>query len=128
MSGFDYFQMALVDNYANFEGRARRSEYWYFTLFSMMLFILLMIVMYMIPTIGTILIVLAGLGLIIPSIAVTVRRLHDIGKSGWWYLLAFVPLGGIVLFVFSVMDSQPGSNEYGPNPKEFNDDIVDNLV
>jgi uncharacterized membrane protein YhaH (DUF805 family) len=55
---------------------------------------------------------------IIPALSVTVRRLHDIGKSGWWYLICFVPLiGGLILFVFTVLDSEPDRNEYGPNPK-----------
>jgi uncharacterized membrane protein YhaH (DUF805 family) len=59
------------------------------------------------------------LGLLIPSIAVGVRRLHDTGRSGWWLLIGFIPLiGMIVLIVFFVLDSQPGTNAYGPNPKE----------
>jgi uncharacterized membrane protein YhaH (DUF805 family) len=58
------------------------------------------------------------LAIIIPSIAVTVRRLHDTDRSGWWFLLSFVPLiGGLVLLVFEVLDSTPGANRYGPNPK-----------
>ena len=59
-----------------------------------------------------------GLVSFIPALSITVRRLHDIGKSGWWYLIAFVPLiGGLVLFVFTLLDSDPDRNEYGPNPK-----------
>ena len=58
------------------------------------------------------------LGLIVPSLAVSIRRLHDIGKSGWFILISLVPvIGGIILIIFSLMDSQPGSNAYGPNPK-----------
>ncbi len=60
---------------------------------------------------------LYSLALLIPSIAVAIRRLHDVGKSGWWLLLGFVPLVGLVLLYFMVQDSQPGGNEYGPNPK-----------
>ena len=56
-------------------------------------------------------------GPLIPSVAVTVRRLHDTGRSGWWYLISFAPLGGIVLLVFTCMDSQQGTNVYGPSPK-----------
>jgi uncharacterized membrane protein YhaH (DUF805 family) len=60
-----------------------------------------------------------SLAMLIPGIAVTVRRLHDTGRSGWWVLVALIPvLGFIALLVFMVLDSQPGSNEYGPNPKE----------
>ena len=59
-----------------------------------------------------------ALALLVPSIALAVRRLHDIGKSGWWYLIALIPLIGLlVLLYFFVLDSQPGSNQYGPNPK-----------
>ena len=59
-----------------------------------------------------------GLGLLVPSIAVTIRRLHDTGRSGWWCLIGLVPVvGGIVLLVFMCLDSTPGANAYGPNPK-----------
>jgi uncharacterized membrane protein YhaH (DUF805 family) len=61
---------------------------------------------------------LYGLGVLVPGIAVTVRRLHDIGKSGWWGLVALIPLiGSLILIYFAVKDSQPETNEYGPNPK-----------
>jgi uncharacterized membrane protein YhaH (DUF805 family) len=108
----------------DFSGRSRRKEYWYFQLFNaiVMIFLGLFAVAFsdqgkpaMIPF-G--LMFAYGLVLFVPSLAVTVRRLHDIGKSGWWYLIAFVPLiGGLVLFVFTVLDSDPDRNEYGPNPK-----------
>ena len=59
-----------------------------------------------------------GFVLFVPSLAFTIRRLHDIGKSSWWYFIAFIPLiGGLVLLVFTVLDSDPDRNEYGPNPK-----------
>jgi uncharacterized membrane protein YhaH (DUF805 family) len=61
------------------------------------------------------------LAVFVPSVAVGVRRLHDIGKSGWWLLIAFVPfVGPVILLVFNCMDSQPGANQWGPNPKENN--------
>jgi uncharacterized membrane protein YhaH (DUF805 family) len=61
---------------------------------------------------------LYALAIILPSLGVFVRRLHDTGRTGWWILIGLIPaIGGIVLFVFSVMDSQPGDNKYGPNPK-----------
>ena len=61
---------------------------------------------------------IVALGLIIPNISVTFRRLHDIGRSGWWWLLALICcVGQIILFVFALQDSQPGDNQYGPNPK-----------
>jgi uncharacterized membrane protein YhaH (DUF805 family) len=108
----------------DFSGRSRRKEYWYFQLFNaiVMIFLGLFAVTFsdqnkpaMIPF-G--LMFAYGLVLFVPSLAITVRRLHDIGKSGWWYLIAFVPLiGGLVLFVFTLLDSDPARNEYGPNPK-----------
>jgi len=72
-------------------------------------------------SLGTIFFALYGiyaLAALVPSLAVDVRRLHDIGKSGWWLLIAFVPIvGGIILLVWCATDSQPGDNQYGPNPK-----------
>ncbi|MBP3669670.1 MAG: DUF805 domain-containing protein [Bacteroides sp.] len=90
-------------------GRARRSEFWYWTLANL----LIGIVLGWIPFIG----ILISIALFIPSIAVGIRRLHDIGKSGWWYLLILLPLVNLVLIYFFILDSQPGENQYGPNPK-----------
>jgi uncharacterized membrane protein YhaH (DUF805 family) len=108
----------------DFSGRSRRKEYWYFQLFNaiVMIFLGLFAVAFsdqgkpaMIPF-G--LMSVYGLVLFVPSLAVTVRRLHDIGRSGWWYFIAFVPLiGGLILFVFMLLDGDPERNEYGPNPK-----------
>jgi len=116
----NYFLDVIQNKYAQFDGRATRSEYWYFTLFSTIAYIIGMVIDGLLsgltggmPIIGLLLL----LGLIVPTIAVGVRRLHDIGKSGWWYLLAIVPLVSLVLLVFFVMDSKD-DNEYGENPKE----------
>jgi len=110
----NWFMQAL-NNYAAFEGRARRKEFWYFVLF----FIILSIVATLIDSLYglPILSVVTLLGLVLPSISVSVRRLHDTGRSGWWYLLSLVPLVSLVLLVFFCLDSQPGDNAYGPNPK-----------
>lgn len=71
-------------------------------------------------TLGGLIYAVCALGLLAPGITVSIRRLHDIGKSGWWFLISLVPLvGGIVLLVFMCLDSQPGENIYGPNPKGF---------
>ena len=128
----DWFMM-VFKKYAQFDGRSRRSEYWYFNLFYILILMALCI-----PAVGllgfgqhmhsTIITALGGiiyfamaifcLAVIVPSIAVMVRRLHDTGRSGWWYFISFVPLiGPIVLLVFLLTDSQPGDNMYGPNPK-----------
>lgn len=111
--------------YADFKTRARRSEYWYFALFNAIFILLLSLLDTMLgfgseDTLG-IFGGLYSLVVVIPSLAVCVRRLHDIGKSGWWIFIAMVPfIGALVLFLFSIRDSQPGMNQYGPNPKESN--------
>ena len=68
---------------------------------------------------NNVLILIYVLAILIPSYAVTVRRLHDTGKSGWWLLLMFVPFGNIILLIFCLIDSTPGPNQYGENPKRF---------
>ncbi len=107
----------VLRKYAVFSGRARRKEFWMYVLFYIIIVVVLSVVESMIG-IPFILSGLYTLALIIPSIAVTVRRLHDTGRSGWWWFIGFVSvIGGIVLLVFMVLDSQPGDNEYGANPK-----------
>lgn len=116
--------LAVLKKYATFSGRAQRSEYWYFLLF----YFLISIGLALVDGITGSFSVEAGIGLLsgiftismlIPSIAVVVRRLHDTNRSGWWLLIGLIPLiGGIVLLVFTVQDSQPGQNQFGPNPKE----------
>ncbi len=104
-------------NYVNFNGRARRKAYWMFVLFNIIAAVILSIVDGIIGT-GGLLGGLYALAVFIPGLALLVRRLHDIGKSGWWALIGLVPLiGVIVIIVFACMDSQPGTNAYGPNPK-----------
>ncbi|WP_203292496.1 DUF805 domain-containing protein [Maricaulis parjimensis] len=103
-------------NYVNFQGRARRSEYWFWILFTFLLGVVAGIID---GIIGTYLLGgLATLATILPSIAMGVRRLHDTGRSGFWMFIALIPLvGAIVLIIFYVGDSESGSNKYGPNPK-----------
>jgi uncharacterized membrane protein YhaH (DUF805 family) len=109
--------MEVLKKYAVFSGRARRKEFWMFFLFYLIIVIALSIIEWMIGLPG-ILSGLYSLALLIPSIAVTVRRLHDTGRSGWWWFIGFVPvIGFIVLLIFMVLDSAPGDNQYGPNPK-----------
>ncbi|MGH8197944.1 MAG: DUF805 domain-containing protein [Steroidobacteraceae bacterium] len=115
--------IAVLKKYATFSGRAQRAEYWFFVLFYILIFIGLTIIDSVTGTLNPwygfgLLGGLFALSMLIPSIAVGVRRLHDTGRSGWWMLLALVPLiGGIILLVFFCLDSQPGDNAYGPNPK-----------
>ena len=115
--------LAALKKYADFSGRAQRSEYWYFVLFYILIYIGLAIVDRMLGTLASsssigLLTGLFTLALIIPSLAVLVRRLHDTDRSGWWILISLVPLiGAIVLLVFCVQDSQSDQNRFGPNPK-----------
>lgn len=109
-----------LKKYATFTGRSRRKEYWMFMLFNFLISFALGLVdgILFSSEIG-ILSTIYSLFILVPSIALTVRRLHDIGKSGWWCLIGLIPvIGAIVLLVFACFDSQPGDNEYGPNPKQ----------
>jgi uncharacterized membrane protein YhaH (DUF805 family) len=118
--------LAVLRKYADFNGRARRSEYWYFTLFTLIAVVVLALVGALLDMVtGTTqtamwinaLVGLYWLAVLLPSLGVTVRRLHDTGRSGWWIFIAFVPfVGGIILLIFECLDSV-GDNQYGPNPK-----------
>jgi uncharacterized membrane protein YhaH (DUF805 family) len=111
-----------LKKYAVFSGRSRRMEYWYFVLFVVIITVVLNMLDLLIGAntragVG-VLSSIFSLAVLIPSIAVSVRRLHDIDRTGWWVLISLVPLvGWIVLLVFSVQEGTPGSNRYGPNPK-----------
>lgn len=118
--------------YADFSGRSRRLEYWMFTLFITIMifgFIFLMLALsgqeYQsedpLPFAGVwiALLVLLGIGIFIPSLAVQVRRLHDQDRSGWWILLGFIPyIGGLIMLIFMLIPGTRGPNDYGPDPKE----------
>ncbi len=115
--------LEVLKKYAVFEGRARRKEYWFFQLFNFLIslalgFIDLFTGLYNPETGLGFFSGIYALGVMIPGIAVSVRRLHDTGRSGWWLLINLVPLLGSIVFIyFTVLDSNPGSNEYGPSPK-----------
>lgn len=121
--------LQVLRNYANFSGRARRKEYWMFALFNMIFAVGLMVADNMLglaaepfgygPLYG-----LYTLFVLLPGLAVMVRRLHDVGKSGWMALIIFIPLvGAIWLLVLLVMDGEANENQYGPNPKAIASDI-----
>jgi uncharacterized membrane protein YhaH (DUF805 family) len=115
--------MTALRNYAVFSGRSRRSEYWYFGLFYLIFYGVTAIVDVMAGTFDR----ASGIGVftgiltlvfLIPSLSVSVRRLHDTGRTGWWLLIAFVPVvGAIILLVFLAQDSAAGANRFGANPK-----------
>jgi len=119
-----HWYLSAMRNYAKFSGRARRAEYWYFTLFALLIAIGVMLVESFLGTFSE----EAGIGVVsglyllaitVPGLAVMVRRLHDTGRSGWWYFISLIPLiGGLVLLFFLAQDSEPGENDFGPNPKE----------
>jgi uncharacterized membrane protein YhaH (DUF805 family) len=121
------YYIKVLQNYANFNGRARRSEFWFFILFNF----LFAMAAFLLDTItgAGIFYILYVLAMFIPGLAVAVRRLHDIGKSGWMYLIVLIPLiGGIWLLVLFCTDSQPGDNEYGSNPKSMSTASADQSV
>ncbi|MFD3535472.1 DUF805 domain-containing protein [Streptomyces sp. NPDC058664] len=106
-----------LKKYAVFSGRSRRKEYWMYTLFNVIAVAILAAIDFALgiyPALTAIYV----LGVFIPSLAVTVRRLHDTGRSGWWYFISLVPfVGGIVLLVFTCLDGEGHDNAYGANPK-----------
>ena len=111
--GFMDAVKSVYSNYFNFNGRSGRGEYWWFILFYILASIVLTVLEGMLGLIG-VLSNLFALGSLIPSIAVTVRRLHDTGHSGWWALLLIIPLiGWIVLIIMSLAKEGEGSNQYG---------------
>src|SRR5690554_5219668 len=117
--------LKVLKQYTDFSGRARRKEYWMFALFNFIFAIIAFLLDNILgltaspmgygPFYGLYLI-----ALIIPGLAVGVRRLHDIGKSGWMMLILFIPIIGVIwLLVLMLMDSVPGDNQYGANPKNM---------
>ena len=114
--------LEALRKYAVFTGRSRRKEYWFFLLFTVLVTFLLAFVDGMLglfdPENGVgLLSGIYSIGVVIPSIAVGIRRLHDTGRSGWWLLIGLIPvIGTLVILVFTILASQPGDNEYGPNP------------
>ena len=121
----NWFLDVIKNKYATFTGRARRQEFWMYFLVVAIIEIALSIIFSILGSIagvfsiiGSFIIGLFGLVIIIPTLALWMRRLHDTGKSGWWLLISLIPVvGSIVLLVFALLDSQPGDNKYGPNPK-----------
>ena len=146
----DWFKKVVFENYANFSGRARRKEYWMFMLFYFIFSFVLALISALLGVFGSLLLLVWSFGLFLPTIAVTIRRFHDSGKTGWWYLASFVPIIPLALLAYLVMtksssgnmlvvssvllvisvaiclipliflflNSEPGANQWGPNPKD----------
>jgi len=121
--------LKVLKQYADFGGRARRKEYWMFVLFNVIFAIVAMGLDNLLGiSFGDIpygpIYALYGLAVFIPGLAVVVRRLHDIGKSGWWILIGLIPIiGSIWILVLLVTDSESGTNKWGPNPKTNAEEI-----
>ncbi|MGW4031009.1 DUF805 domain-containing protein [Streptomyces sp. NPDC004838] len=112
-----HWYVDVLKKYAVFSGRARRQEYWMFFLFNMVIGIVLNIIDRA-GDLGSVISFVYSLAVLIPGLAVAVRRLHDVGRSGWWLLIVVVPLvGAIILIVFLATDGEPGVNKWGENPK-----------
>lgn len=129
----DWYKLVVLKKYADFSGRAGRPEFWYFVLVNVLISIGLGIVDSILGTKAGATGILGGLyslAVLVPSIAVGVRRLHDTSRNGWMILLGLIPIVGIIiLIVFYVQEGTPGTNEYGPNPAEASpDDITSHLV
>lgn len=116
--------LQVLKNYFDLDGRARRKEYWYFFLCHLTICVVLSVIDYGIDSNFTsinmgLLSVIYIVATVIPATSVVVRRLHDTGRSGWWYFLAVIPYVGLIaLLIFLALDGQPGDNQYGPNPNE----------
>ena len=119
MNGFDYFEKGLKQ-YADFRGRASRKEFWYFILFNFLIHVSVTMYGAMIESEGFLAIAnsLIFIALFIPRFAVLVRRLHDSGKSGWFLLMGLFPPASIVLFIFTLLNSEPRENKWGPHPED----------
>ena len=114
------YYISVLKNYFTFSGRSSRKEYWMFILINVVISIIIGIVGSIVGDKYSIISVLYILVMIIPTLAVDVRRLHDTGKSAWWLLINFVPfIGSIWFIVLMVLDSNLGENKYGKNPKEI---------
>lgn len=117
--------LQVLKNYAVFDGRARRKEYWMFLLFNIIFCIVAIILDNILGTAIEgfgygLFYILYGLAVLIPGIAVSVRRLHDIGESGWMILITLIPIIGAIWFLFLMAASaNPGENKYGPDPAEI---------
>ena len=129
----NWYLDTFKNKYADFTGRARRTEYWMFLLFHLPIIFILSFLSGFLEALGSglvpsILLIIYVLLTFIPTMALTIRRLHDTGKSGWYYLLSVIPyIGWIIVLIFTVQDSEPMENKWGPNPKRPNLDEINEI-
>ncbi|ARV14180.1 DUF805 domain-containing protein [Polaribacter sp. SA4-12] len=127
--------LKVLKQYADFSGRARRQEYWMFTLFHVIIIFILAFASALFASSedpGYSVFIILGIYILatfLPFLALSVRRLHDVGKSGWFYLINFVPyIGGFILLIFACMDGENKPNKWGENPKGTGNDIAINQI
>ena len=117
MEPINWFMKVVTEHYFDFTGRARRAEFWWFVL----VYIIIVIVLGVIQSIlhvGSLLTGLFGLAMLLPNLGVAVRRLHDIGRSGWWIFIAIIPIVGWILIIYwYAQPGTSGANAFGPDPK-----------
>ncbi len=129
----EWYKKVVFENYANFSGRARRSEYWYFLLANLIVGIIAGIIdnvagINFAPIPYGWLYLANALFTIIPGLAVAVRRLHDVGKSGWFFFIVLIPfIGSIWLLILFCKDSDEGANQYGADPNDIFSDEIDEI-
>ena len=138
MQPLKYFINCFTEDFINFSSRARREEFWYYTLFRLVISIILMtfVIISSLLQINSLIIasiialILFMLISFIPTLAVTVRRFHDVGMSGWMYLINFIPFGGLFIIIKLIEDGNPYTNKYGNDPKgrglDFNFETIHN--
>ncbi len=125
----DWFKKVVLNNYVNFDGRARRKEYWNFILAYLIIYIpLYVITLTSMGDTGSfgiigILLMLFAFGMLLPSLGVAIRRLHDVDKSGWYLLINFIPFGAFYVLYLLVTEGTKGPNQYGSDPKGFGSEI-----
>jgi uncharacterized membrane protein YhaH (DUF805 family) len=126
---FNWYKKVVFENYANFSGRARRSEYWYYALMNLIFAVLAMVIdnvagLNFGPLPYGWVYMAYGLAVLLPGLAVAVRRLHDVGKSGWFMFIILVPLiGAIWILVLLFTEGNHGENNYGADPKSSGEEI-----
>ena len=113
--GFGKAISLFFKNYVNFKGRASKSEYWWGILFYWTMYFIISLISVVVPPLG-VLCSVCGIALMIPAIALAVRRLHDVGKSGAWYFMGFIPIAGVIILLIQFLKDSEGDNQWGPGP------------
>ncbi len=116
MALIENWKLVVLERYAKFDGRAGRGEFWWFALANLIIFIVLGLLI-AVSNFFWVLYIGYSLAVIVPTIAVAIRRLHDTNKSGWWLLIGLIPFGGIVLLVFYILEGTNGPNDHGVAPE-----------